>query len=259
MKLKVLAATAAAVAVVLSGCATPSTTPAAAPVAPVTGTIVVDATPSLTVGLRAIGAAFERLHPGAKVAFRFAGSARQVLQIEAGRKADVYATANLSTIQSLQHTHLVQGAPRVIASSVLEIVVPVDNPAKIVSLKDFADESKKIAICVVTVPCGASAATIFGMAGISGRPDSLTPNASAALRAVESGKADAALVYRSDVISSRAVVEGIEIPQASRAANRYLITRLVGSVNSATADAFVNFVLSFTGRRILQAAGFAIS
>jgi molybdate transport system substrate-binding protein len=234
MKLKVLAATAAAVAVVLSGCATPSTTPAAAPVAPVTGTIVVDATPSLTVGLRAIGAAFERLHP-------------------------VYATANLSTIQSLQHTHLVQGAPRVIASSVLEIVVPVDNPAKIVSLKDFADESKKIAICVVTVPCGASAATIFGMAGISGRPDSLTPNASAALRAVESGKADAALVYRSDVISSRAVVEGIEIPQASRAANRYLITRLVGSANSATADAFVNFVLSFTGRRILQAAGFAIS
>ncbi|MGW1340472.1 molybdate ABC transporter substrate-binding protein [Kribbella sp. NPDC002412] len=250
-----LAAFAAVAALTVAGCGddTPAASSGDAGTTSLSGTVNVFAAASLTGSFTQIGKDFEKAHPGVKVVFNFAGSSALAQQINQGAPADVFASAAPKNMDQVTD----KNTPTVFVQNTLEIAVPTGNPGKIAGLKDFADENKKIALCAAQVPCGAAADKVFKAVGITPQPDSLEQDVKAALTKVSLGEVDAALVYKTDVLSSKDKVEGIAFPEADKAINEYPIATLAKAPNPDGAKAFVDYVLSDQGKAVLTAAGFA--
>jgi molybdate transport system substrate-binding protein len=217
--------------------------------------ITVAAAASLTQALTEIGQDFEAKNPGSMVTFSFGSSATLATQITQGAPIDVFAAASPATMKTVAEAGIAN-PPVDFASNTLQIAVPKGNPGKIISLRDFTDESKKIAICAPQVPCGAAAIQVFAAAKIVAAPDTLEQDVKAALQRVESDEVDAALVYETDVMGAGDDVEGIEFPEAARAVNVYQIATLRASENAATAQRFVEYARSVDGQAVLSEAGF---
>ena len=73
---------------------------------------------------------------------------------------------------------------------------------------------------------------------------------------VSIGEADAGVVYTTDVAAGGDKVQGIAIPDAHNVRAKYPIATVKASKNGTGALAFVRYVLSPEGRRVLTAAGF---
>ena len=256
-----LAALATVAALTMAGCgddspaasSSPSNSSSSSSSAPaVSGSIAVFAAASLTGTFTQLGKDFEAANPGTKVTFNFAGSSALAKQINEGAPADVFASAAPKNMDDVKD----KGTPTNFVSNTLEIAVPKGNPGKITGLQDFANKDKKIALCAVQVPCGAAADKVFKASGITPQPDSLEQDVKAALTKVGLGEVDAALVYKTDVLSAKDKVEGIEFPEASKAVNEYPIATLTKAPNAAGAQAFVDYVLSADGAKVLTEAGF---
>jgi molybdate transport system substrate-binding protein len=150
------------------------------------------------------------------------------------------------------------GTPNVFVRNTLEIAVPSGNPASVHGLQDFANRKLTIALCAPEVPCGAAAATVFKLAGITPHPDTLESDVKATLAEVTLGEVDAALVYRSDVKAAGNKVQGLAFPQAAKAVNDYPIVVLKNAPDPKAADAFVGLVESPQGQKVLSDAGFQL-
>lgn len=223
----------------------------------VTGQLTVFAAASLTESFTKLGKDFEAANPGTTVRFNFAGSSALAQQINQGAPADVFAAASPATLQQVVDAGGVSGQATVFARNELQIVVPTGNPAKISSLADFGKAELTIALCAEQVPCGAAAGKAMAAAGVTAQPDTLEQDVRAVLTKVRLGEVDAALVYRTDVLSGGDQVQGIDFPEAAQAINDYPIATLAEAPNASAAAAFVAFVLSPAGRTVLQEAGFA--
>ena len=211
---------------------------------------------SLTEAFTQIGSDFEAKNAGQPVTFSFGSSSTLATQITQGAPADVFAAASPATMKTVTDAGAAAN-PRNFVSNTLQIAVIKDNPHHITGLADFADEQKRIAICAPEVPCGAAAVKVFAVANITPKPDTLEQDVKATLQKVSSDEVDAALVYKTDVLSTKGAVEGITFPEAEQAVNEYPIATLNESKNAATAQAFVDYVLSPEGQAVLAKAGFA--
>jgi molybdate transport system substrate-binding protein len=249
-----LVALAAVVALTLAACGddSPAASSSESSASKVSGTVNVFAAASLTGSFTQLGKDFEKANPGVKVVFNFAGSSALAQQINQGAPADVFASAAPKNMDQVTD----KNTPTTFVQNTLEIAVPKGNPGKVTGLQDFADKDKKIALCAVQVPCGAAADKVFKAAGITPQPDSLEQDVKAALTKVGLGEVDAALVYKTDVLSAKDKVEGIEFPEADKAINEYPIATLTKAPNPDGAKAFVDYVLSDQGKAVLTAAGF---
>ncbi len=253
---------AALTAVSLAGCGSDdnagdqNSAPESTTKAGVSGDVTVFAAASLTESFTEIGKAFEAANPDAKVTFNFAGSSALAKQINEGAPADVFASAAPKNMDQVADAGGTAGEPTTFVSNTLMIAVPKGNPAGIEGLADFADDSKKIALCAEQVPCGAAAKKVFEAAGITPKPDTLEQDVKAVLTKVQLGEVDAALVYKTDVQAAGDKVEGIEFPEAAKAVNEYPIVVLNSAPNAEGAKAFVDFVLSDKGSAVLTKAGF---
>jgi molybdate transport system substrate-binding protein len=87
-------------------------------------------------------------------------------------------------------------------------------------------------------------------------PVTLEQDVKAALSKVRLGEVDASLVYRTDATSAAADVDGIEFPESAGAINDYPIVVLKNAPNRTAAQAFVAYVRSDAGMRVLTEAGF---
>ena len=253
-----LAALAAVAALTFAGCgddtpAASSSSSGSSSTPALSGTVNVFAAASLTGTFTQLGKDFEAAHPGVKVTFNFAGSSALAQQINQGAPADVFASASPKNMDQVTD----KNSPTVFVTNTLEIAVPKGNPGKVTGLQDFADKDKKIAICAVQVPCGAAADTVFKAAGITPQPDSLEQDVKAVLTKVGLGEVDAGLVYKTDVLSAKDKVGGIEFPEANKAINEYPIATLTKSPNPDGAKAIVAYVLSDQGKAVMTAAGFS--
>lgn len=218
-------------------------------------TITVAAAASLTEAFTQIGKEFEATKPGTTVIFSFGSSAMLATQIEEGAPVDVFAAANPATMKTVTDVGAAE-PPTNFVSNVLQIAAPKGNPGGIRGLKDFADKTKKIALCAPQVPCGAAAVKVFSAAKITPAPDTLEQDVKATLQKVSANEVDAALVYRTDVIAAKDTVDGLEFPEARQAVNVYPIAVLKGSMSAAAAQQFVDYVLSADGQAVLRRAGF---
>lgn len=249
-----------AASLALAGCstaATPTVTPTATSTPDtLTGTINVFAAASLTEVFATMATAFNAEHPNVKVVYDFAGSSALATQITGGAPVDVFAAASNATMKTVTDASLTDGAPTVFVTNTLEIAVPPANTAKVTGLADFANPDLAIVLCAAEVPCGAAAKTVLDKAGIAASVDSFEQDVKSVLTKIELDEADAGLVYKTDVLAAGDKVKGIEFPEASAAVTSYPIATMKASTNKDAADAFVAFVLSPAGAKIMAAAGF---
>jgi len=247
-----------ALGVLTAGCGGSSGGTPAASSSKLTGTVTVLAASSLTESFTALGKTFETQHPGTKVQFSFAASSELATQITGGAPADVFASASPATTQQVTDDGDAAGTPRVFVRNTLEIAVPPGNPAGVTGLKDFANKKLTIALCAPEVPCGAAAATVFKLAGITPQPDTLESDVKATLTKVTLGEVDAALVYKTDVEAAGHQVQGLPFPESAKAINDYPIVVLKNAPNPTAAAAFVALVESPHGQKVLSDAGFQL-
>jgi molybdate transport system substrate-binding protein len=224
--------------------------------ASLSGEIIVFAAASLTEAFEELKTRFEEANPGVTVTFSFAASSALAEQINSGAPADVFASASAGTMDQVVDAGNASD-PTMFANNVMEIAVPSDNPADVTGVDDLADPSVKVALCQPQVPCGTVAEEVFRNAGVTVTPVTLEPDVKSVLSKVELGEVDAGVVYVTDVQAAGGKVEGVEIPDVVNASTSYPIATLTVSGKVATAEAFVEFVLSPEGESVLADAGFA--
>ena len=244
-----LAFTAALVATTLTGCS--SNTPAAAP------KIIIFAAASLTKSFTEIGKRFTADNPGSEIEFSFAGSSDLVTQLTQGAPADVFASADIKNMTRAAAAGLLAGDPVNFASNTLTIAVAPGNPMRISSLKDLAREDVSVVVCAPAVPCGSATQKVEQAAGVRLNPVSEETSVTDVLNKVVTGQSDAGLVYVTDVRGAGDKVTGVGLPEAAGAVNTYPIAVLHQSAHADLARKFVDLVIGESGRRILDAAGFA--
>ena len=220
------------------------------------GTITVFAAASLQKTFTALAKTFEADHPGTTVKFSFNGSDTLATQITQGAPADVFASANQSTMTTVQKAGDTTGTPTVFVKNTLEIAVPPGNPKGIKTLADLAKSGIKVAECAATVPCGSAAVKALAAAKVKLTPVTYETEVTGALTKVELGEVDAALVYHSDIVGADGKVDGVVFSTASDAVNSYPIDVLKGSTNPTLAQAFETFILSSSSEQYLLKAGF---
>jgi len=254
-------ALAATVALGLAACTAPdagsgASAPAGSDTEGPTGSITVFAAASLQQTFTTLGKQFETANPGASIRFSFAGSSDLVTQIQNGAPADVFASADEANMAKLSSTDLASGSPQDFATNVLEIAVAPGNPKGISGLDDLRAPGVQLVTCAAPVPCGAAAAKVERAAGVDLRPVSEEQSVTDVLGKVESGQADAGLVYVTDVRGAGGKVDGVPFDESGKAVNTYPIGVLRESQDPALAQAFSEYVRSAAGQRVLADAGF---
>jgi molybdate transport system substrate-binding protein len=221
-------------------------------------TLTVFAASSLTGTFTELATTFEATHDGVSVELSFGGSSDLVAQVEQGAPADVVATADTATMDSLTADHLVE-PPVAFATNHLEIAVPPGNPGRVHSLQDLASPALNVVVCAPEVPCGAATAQVTKEAGVTLSPVSEEQSVTDVLGKVASGEADAGLVYVTDVLAAGDDVEGVEFPESAAVTNTYPIAVVADSARSALAREFTALVTGAGGRAVLSHAGFGPS
>ena len=209
---------------------------------------------SLQAPFREIASEFESDHPGVSVQLNLAGSSDLATQIVAGAPADVFASANASTMAQVDAEGLLASEPRTFATNVLTIAVAKGNPLRIDSLESLADPGISVVLCAPQVPCGAAAAQIQQVTGVSIEPVSEEGSVTDVLGKVSSGQADAGLVYVTDVEAAGGSVDGVPLEAAGQVENLYPIAAT--ETGGDLAADFVSLVTGPLGQDILASHGF---
>ena len=193
--------------------------------------------------------------PNIKVTFNFQGSSTLVDQMKEGAPADVFASADQKNMAKASDAKLVD-TPKPFASNVLTLIVPKGNPGKITGL-DSSLDGKKLVVCAQGVPCGNATKQLAEKLGVTLNPVSEEQKVTDVRAKVESGEADAGLVYATDAKAAGDKVETIEIARANEVVNSYPIALTVSAKNKEAAQKFIDAVLSDKGQAVLKKYGFS--
>lgn len=245
---------------------TTAPTPAPAKVT-LQGDITVFAAASLTDAFKELGKAFEAANPGTHVTFNFGASSALATQIDQGQPGDVFASADSANMKKVTDKNLA-GPPVIFATNIPVVVVPASgSPVK--AFEDLVKPGVKLVLATPAVPIGNYSRTIFTNAsaasgGISAdfsekalaNLKSNEADVRAVLAKVQTGEADAGIVYATDAAVAGAQVKTVPIPEKYNVIARYPIATLTESGHAEGAAGFIAFILSDAGQAILQKYGF---
>lgn len=214
------------------------------------GSITVFAAASLQGAFEDIAAEFEKANPDASVTFDFQGSQDLVAALAEGASADVLATANAKTMKAAADQDLV-GSQTEFATNALALIVPAGNPAKVTGIDDGSLDKADLVICAAEVPCGTATQKLAEELGVTLHPASEEQKVTDVRGKVESGEADAGIVYQTDAADAGDKVETVALPE-NDVVNHYPIAVTSNASNAVTAQAFIDYVMSEAGQKILQ-------
>ena len=233
-----------------SGAASPG---ASAGAEKATGKVTVLAAASLQGAFEEIEKTVEKDNPGLDVTFDFQGSQDLVSSLAGGNSADVLATANNSTMKTAAEQKLV-GDQTEFATNVLTLIVPKGNPKKITGL-DSSLDGANLVICAPEVPCGEATKKLAEAQGITLNPVSEEQKVTDVRGKVESGEADAGIVYTTDAAAAKDKADKIDIPDGG-VVNHYPIAQTATPENAAGAKVFIDAVTGKAGQEVLAKYGF---
>lgn len=217
--------------------------------------LTVFAAASLTDAFTEIAEQFEEANPGVDVRLSFDGSSGLVDQIAAGAPADVFASADSLTMDRAELDGLVSGEPQPFATNVLTLITPPGNPAEVTGF-DSSLDGTRLVICAVGTPCGNTTHTLSSSAFLPLEPVSEESKVTDVRGKVESGEADAGIVYATDAAAAGDRVHQIPIPAAERFPNLYPIAVTGDAAEAELAQQFVDTVTGATGQAVLASHGF---
>ena len=218
-----------------------------------TGKVTVLAAASLQGAFEEIEKTVEKDNPGLDVTFDFQGSQDLVSSLAGGNSADVLATANNSTMKTAAEQKLV-GDQTEFATNVLTLIVPKGNPKKITGL-DSSLDGANLVICAPEVPCGEATKKLAEAQGITLNPVSEEQKVTDVRGKVESGEADAGIVYTTDAAAAKDKADKIDIPDGG-VVNHYPIAQTASPENAAGTKVFIDAVTGKTGQEVLAKYGF---
>ncbi|MBS1848537.1 MAG: molybdate ABC transporter substrate-binding protein [Actinobacteria bacterium] len=221
----------------------------------VTGSIRVLGAASLTGAFGALADAFERAQPRAHVETSFGASSGLVAQLGAGDGADVLATADTTTMNRAVADHSVT-APATFTCNSMAIITAKGNPLHITGLASLARSDVRFVLCAAEVPCGRLGREVLARVGVRARPVGSEADVKAVVAKVGLGEVDAGIAYVTDGRAAGDTLTTIPIPAAQNVTTAYPIAVATHAGNPATARAFIAFVRSTQGRKILDDHGF---
>jgi molybdate transport system substrate-binding protein len=223
--------------------------------------ITVSAAISLKDSLDEISHLYTSEHPSAEVHFNLGGSGTLQRQIEQGAPVDIFISASPKEMDSLESQGLlVPDTRRDLVKNSVVLIVPVDS-AGVSSFQDLAKPAvKNIAVGEPqTVPAGKYAQEVLMHLGIY---DQLKPKLVLAkdvrqvLTYVETGNADAGIVYATDAKVSKKVATAATASEDSHSPVVYPVALIKSSRNPAGAKTFLEFLSGEKARAIFQKYGF---
>src|SRR3984885_12178847 len=226
-----------------------------------TDRVTVSAAISLKDSLDEIGKIYEKAHPGAKISFNYAGSGTLQRQIEQGAPVDIFFSAAEKQMDDLQSKDLVDaGTRRNIVANQLVLIVPASDTA-IHSFQDLSNVSVKVLALgePSTVPAGTYARQTLEHWGIWGGVEKkvvLAKDVRAVLTYVETGNADAGMVYQTDAQGSSKVRIVTVAPADSHDPIIYPAAIMKAAKNPSAAASFLAFLSSSAAREVFAKYGF---
>ena len=239
----------AIVLVACGGAARPATTG-------VSGSATVFAASSLNDAFTRVGEVLQTRYGGTSFTFNFGSSSTLATQIGNGAPADVFASADESSMQKVVDAKLTDRPPSFFASNRLAIAVAPGNPKRISTLADLTRAGLVVVLAAPSVPAGKYALESLEKARVKVIPASQELDARSVLNKVALGEADAGIVYLTDVLSAGARVTGVDIPEQQQVVARYPVAVLRGAENPSLARAFLDYLQSEEGQRLLAEFGF---
>ena len=221
--------------------------------------LLVFAAASLTESLREIGKAYEA-KTGTPVTFSFGASSDLARQIAASAPADVFFSADTTRMDGLEKGGFVRKEDRrEFLSNELAIVVPLSSAARVAGPRDLLQFSRLALADPEAVPAGVYARHWLESNGVwkEIQPRVVpTLDVRAALAAVETEAAPAAIVYSTDARVSKKVKPIFET--ATDPPIRYSVATVAKSRNAAASASFVAFLQTPKALAVFQRAGFAV-
>ncbi|HEX2061774.1 MAG TPA: molybdate ABC transporter substrate-binding protein [Thermoanaerobaculia bacterium] len=167
---------------------------------------------SLTDALNEIAAGYERAS-GDRIVFNFGASSTLARQIQEGAPADLFLSADEEKVNALARRGLIAARTSVL-SNTLVIVVPARGGKSVTAARELAALSSIALAEPSSVPAGIyakqylTAQKVWAQLAPKVVP---TDNVRSALAAVASGNVDAAIVYKTDALLSKAVRVAYEV------------------------------------------------
>lgn len=227
------------------------------------GGLRVSAAASLADVLKELNAAFEK-ETGTKVQLNLGASSLLARQIGEGAPVDVFFSADEVKMEGLAKNGLLEpGTREAQLSNTLVVVVPADSGLKLTSMKELDSPAiKRIATGDPrAVPVGVYAREHLQKLGIWPAVESkivAMENVRAALAAVESGNAEAGIVYKTDAAISAKVKIACEVPAAEGPRIVYPTAIVKGARNGAEAAAWLAFVDRPASHKVFEKFGFVV-
>ena len=198
---------------------------------------------------------------GDTVRFSFGASRDLARQIRAGAPADVFVSADAETVDGLIADKLAQASDRRrLASNRLVVIVPKASPFGIAQPGDLPKAPHLALGDPAVVPSGTYAKKWLERSGLwESVQEHVVPtlDVRAALAAVESGRAEAGVVYATDASTSDRVRIAFEVARDAAPEIVYVAARLSRST-APTANSFLDFLSGAEGRRAFARRGFVV-
>jgi len=225
--------------------------------------LTVSAAASLTNAFTEIAKSYQDAYPGSKVLLNFGSSGSLLQQIARGAPVDVFASADLDTMDRAQKQNLIlDDTRRNFSANALVLVVPARSDASVSTAADLANASiARIAVGIPeSVPAGRYAKEALELQKLwEPLKDKFVfgQNVRQVLDYVARGEVDAGFVYATDaaIMKNRVRVVGA-LP--TRNPILYPIAVVRGGGNEKVGRSFAAFVLSEQGRQILDKHGFSV-
>lgn len=205
-----------------------------------------------------------RFHQGhdIRVECSFAASSTLAQQIASGARADVFVSANQAWVDYLEDQGLVIRRQDLLSNK-LVVVVPRDSDLKVQACGDMLDQRvRHVALAEpVAVPAGIYARQALEQLGLWER---LRPKVVAAahvrqaLAFVETGAADAAVVYATDAALSDAVTVALSIDSGLTEPIRYPVALLAEGASRPEVEAFYDYLQSPAAAEVFREHGFTV-
>jgi molybdate transport system substrate-binding protein len=223
--------------------------------------LTVSAAASLSQAFNEIGAAFEAQQPGTRLRFNFAASDALLAQIARGAPVDVFASADIESMDKADAQQLlVPGTRRQFAANALVLVTPADSTLPLRALADLGrPDVKRVALGKPEgVPAGRYAKGALDAAGLWPVVQAKAVyaiNVRQSLDYVARGEVEAGFVYATDAAVQKDKVKvALTVPTATPIANPIAV--VAGSPNAQAARRFIDFVTSPAGQAVLARHGF---
>lgn len=223
--------------------------------------ITVSAAASLTNAFTEVGKAYERANAGSKVLFNYGSSGALLQQISRGAPVDVFASADLESMDRAQKQNLIVTQTRAdFVANALVLVVPVGRGIALTSVSGLTDAAvQRIGIGIPgSVPAGRYAKEALEIAGLwEVLKDKYVfgQNVRQVLDYVARGEVDAGIVYATDAASMQGKVTVVAELQTKNAI-LYPIAVVRGGGSERAARRFVDFVRAPPAQAILAKYGF---